>query len=170
MMIRTEKETDFPALYDLVKTAFKTAKVSNGDEQNFVNRLRAGGHYIPPLALVAEEDGRLIGHVMLTRMTIETEGGAYTLLLLAPLAVVLERRSQGVGARLIEDVCARAKAMGHVAVILVGDPAYYQRFGFKPSVDFGIANGNGIPDQYVLVRELTPQALAGVKGVATFET
>ena len=72
MLLRQEREAEFPAIYDLVKTAFETARVSNGDEQNFVARLRAGGNYIPELALVAEEEGKLIGHIMLTRTFIET--------------------------------------------------------------------------------------------------
>lgn len=55
MRIRQEREEEFPAIYDLVKVAFQTAKVSSGDEQNFVLRLRAGGNYIPELALVAED-------------------------------------------------------------------------------------------------------------------
>ena len=50
-----------------MKLAFETAHVSNGEEQDFVNQLRAEGNYIPRLALVAEEDGKLIGHIMLTR-------------------------------------------------------------------------------------------------------
>jgi len=155
----------------LVQTAFKTAKVSNGDEQNFVNRLRKSGNYIPELALVAEEEEKLVGHVMLTHTTIETdEGTAFDLLLLAPLAVVLDRRGKGVGGGLLESVCAQAKELGYRAVTLVGDPAYYQRFGFKPAITFGIENTNGIPSQYVMVRELVPETLIGMKGSLTFQT
>ncbi len=168
MLIRPENEADFPVIYDLVETAFKTAKVSNSDEQNFVNRLRASEHYIPELALVAEDKEKLIGHVMLTRMQIETERGPYSLLLLGPLAVVLECRGQKVGARLVDEVCSRARKMGHTAIVLVGDPDYYQRFGFRPSIDFGIENANEIPSQYVMALELTADALKGIKGVADF--
>lgn len=170
MNIRPENKTDYQAIYDLVLTAFKTAKVSSGDEQNFVGRLRESEAYIPELALVAEEEGRLIGHIMLTRTNIATERGSFFLLLLAPLSVVLDRRGQGVGGGLIETACARARALGHRAVILVGDPAYYRRFGFSPAAAFGIENTNGIPHPFVMARELTPDALSGMKGSITFQT
>lgn len=170
MIIRPENKKDHQAIYDLVQSAFKTAKVSNGDEQNFLSRLRESENYIPELALVAEEEGKLIGHVMLTRTTIETDDGAFGLLLLAPLSVVLDRRGKGLGGGLLENVCARAKDMGHRAVALVGDPAYYQRFGFKTAIAFGIENTNGIPNQYVMVRELVPEALTRMKGGITFQT
>ncbi|HAX91829.1 MAG TPA: N-acetyltransferase [Rhodospirillaceae bacterium] len=169
MLIRPEKETEFPAIYDLVKIAFQTAKMTNGDEQNFVDRLRASGNYIPDLALVAEEEGKLIGHVMLTKTCIETAGGQFSLLLLAPVSVVLERRNQGIGAQLIEESFRLAKALGHTAVIVVGDPAYYTRFGFSSCGHFNIGNADKIPDEYVMVCELIPSALKDISGtIPTF--
>jgi len=170
MLIRPERRSEFPRLHELVKTAFATAKVSNGDEQNFVDRLRAGAGYIPELALVAEDEGALIGHIMLTRTFVSTAAGPRPVLLLAPIAVVVERRRQGLGARLIEEAFRRARALGHGAVALVGDPAYYSRFGFRPCADFGIANANGIADRYVMAFELAPGALADAAGSIAFQT
>ena len=69
MTIRQATPKDFDAIYSLVKTAFQTAKVSDGGEQDFVLKLRKGS-YIPELELVAEEDGVLIGHIMLTGASI----------------------------------------------------------------------------------------------------
>jgi predicted N-acetyltransferase YhbS len=169
MMLRQEKETDFPAIFDLVKTSFQTAKVSNGDEQNFVARLRASGNYLPELALVAEDGGKLIGHIMLTKTSFETASSRRPILLLGPLAVVFESRGQGIGAQLVHEACRLAKAQGHTAVILAGDPAYYSRFGFKPAIHFGIANTNGIPDDNVLACELVPGALRNLRGAITFQ-
>ena len=63
--VRQEREAEFPAIYELIRTAFATAEVSDGDEQDFANRLRIHGNYIPELALVAECQGKLIGHIML---------------------------------------------------------------------------------------------------------
>ena len=130
--------------------------------------MRASGNYIPELALVAEDEGKLIGHLMLTRTFIETAYGQHALLLLAPVSVVFERRSQGVGAQLIKEAFHLAKAKGHKAVIVVGDPAYYNRFDFRPSVDFGIANTDQIPNENVMACELTPDALQNVKGTISF--
>lgn len=169
MRIRQEREEEFPAIYDLVKVAFQTAKVSSGDEQNFVLRLRAGGNYIPELALVAEEDGKLLGHIMLTKTFFVEQGREHEVLLLAPISVVLESRNQGIGKALVEEVFRLAREKDYTAAVLVGDPAYYERFGFRPTLDFGIKNTNGIPDQYVMACELIPGALQNIGGAISFE-
>jgi len=77
LIIRQEKPSDFQNIYDLVKVAFQTAKVANGNEQDHVNKLRASGGYIPDLALVAEEDSKLVGHIMLTKTYITTGGSKF---------------------------------------------------------------------------------------------
>lgn len=168
MVIRRETPEEFSQIYDLVKAAFETAKVSNGKEQDFVNQLRSGGNYIPELALVAEEEGHLIGHIMLTETYFINSGNRVQTLLLAPVSVVLEYRNRGVGSDLIREGLRLAREMGHTSVILVGDPGYYHRFGFKSSVDFGIKNTNDIPDEYVMACELVPGALDGISGTVEF--
>lgn len=166
MIIRPERREEFPLIHELVKVAFKTAKVSNGDEQNFVDRLRGGEGYIPELALVAEEDGKLIGHIMLTRAHVVNGDNRYESLLLAPISVVLEHRGRGVGSALIRKSFELAVGMGFTSVLLVGDPAYYHRFGFRQAAGFGIKPTASIPEQYVLACELIPNALRGVSGTA----
>ena len=170
MLIRPEQPSDFAAIRDLVKTAFATAKVSNGDEQGFLDRLRASDGYIPQLAMVAEDDSGLVGQITLTQTSITTANGPRPLLLLGPICVVLERRRSGLGSRLIGEALDRARQLGHAAVILVGNPAYYGRFGFRPAIAFGVANANGIPDQYVMALELVAGGLANAAGSITFAT
>lgn len=164
MVIRTEKPEEFSHIYDLVKVAFQTAKVSDGKEQDFVNELRSSGNYIPELALVAEEDGKLIGHIMLTKTYIFSGSNQFEALLLAPVSVALEYRSKGVGSNLIKESFKMAKEMGYTSALLVGDPAYYNRFGFKAAVNFGIKHTHDIPDEYVMACELVPDTLLGISG------
>ncbi len=76
MIIRQATEADYDGIHGLVQKAFETAKVSSGTEQDFVRELRQGRH-IPELELVAEDGGALIGHVMLTGVTVR-DGGAGT--------------------------------------------------------------------------------------------
>lgn len=168
MLIRREIPDEYPLIYDLVRLAFQTAKVSNGQEQDFVNRLRSSGNYIPELALVAEENGTLIGHIMLTRTYIENNGDKFKALLLAPVSVALEYRSQGVGSSLIEEGFKLALERGFASVFLVGDPAYYHRFGFKAAANYGIKPLQDIPDEYVMACELVSGALHGVSGTIDF--
>ena len=164
MVIRREKPEEFSQIYDLVKIAFQTAKVTNGKEQDFVNQLRSNGNYIPELALVAEENGELIGHIMLTKAYIVNNGNNFKTLLLAPISVVLEYRNRGIGSNLIKESFKLAKEMGYTSVLLVGDPAYYHRFGFKAAINFGIKHTLSIPNENVMACELVSDALYGVSG------
>ena len=159
MEIRQEKVSDYAAVYELVKTAFATASEKDGDEQDYVNELRKSERYIPELALVAEENGVLIGHIMLTQTRIKTQEETFTQLLLSPLCVEFSRRNTGVGAKLVHESFRRAKAMGYSAVFVVGEPKYYARFGFRRASEFGIMNDGNIPEPYVMVCELTEKAL-----------
>jgi predicted N-acetyltransferase YhbS len=164
MVIRRERPEEFPQIYDLVKVAFQTAKVSNGKEQDFVNQLRSGGNYIPELALVAEEKGILVGHIMLTKAHIVNGTNKSEVIYIAPLSVVLEFRNKGIGSALMKESFKLAKEMGYTSVLLVGDPAYYHRFGFKSAVTFGIKHTHEIPDENVMACELVSDALKSVSG------
>ena len=176
-MIRPETSADYAAIYDFVKIAFETANVSNGKEQDFVNELRASSGYVPELALVEEETtesgaSQIVGHIMLTKSEIVRDGGTpqetrFATLLLGPLAVALDKRCHGRGAASVRESFERAKRMGFTNVLLVGDPAYYGRFGFQQADRFDIHPTAEIPPQYVLICELVPGSLHGVSGVTT---
>ena len=95
--IRPECPEDFPIIHDLVRTAFENAEHASGDEHFLVDRLRRSREYIPELSLVAEEDGRIVGHIMFTRLKV----GETTALALAPLAVQPSHQGRGTGGALI---------------------------------------------------------------------
>lgn len=166
MQIRPERQEEYRAITQLVQTAFATAKVSDGTEQEFVKHLRASGNYIPSLALVAVEEEELIGHIMLTRTRLHpTKGGEVAVLLLAPLCVKLEKRNQGVGGALVEASFRQARQLGYPAVFLLGDPAYYGRFGFRAAEGYGIRESSKtLPGEFVLACELEQGALQGKAG------
>jgi putative acetyltransferase len=171
VIIRQEKPAEYSAIYDFVKVAFKTAKVADGNEQDYVDKLRASGNYVPELALAAEEDGKIVGHIMLTKTYVETGSSRVEALLLAPLSVALEYRGRGIGSKLVLYSFDLAKKLGYLAVFVVGDPAYYCRFGFKSSAPFGIKHvPMAIPDENLMVYELSAGALAGVTGTVNFPT
>ncbi|PXV66767.1 putative N-acetyltransferase YhbS [Dysgonomonas alginatilytica] len=167
-IIRQEEPKDYKEIYDLIETAFKTAKVKDGDEQDFAVKLRNSENYIPELALVVEYEGKLIAHVMLTKTYITDGDKKFEVLLLAPVSVLLEYRDKGIGSMVIRESFERAKSMGYSSVFLCGDPGYYHRFGFKSTSEFGINNANSIPDQYVMCCELKENALQGVSGIIGF--
>ena len=151
--IRPVRAEDFPAVYELVKTAFQTAQVSDGAEQDFVEELRRREG--ASLELVAEREGTLTGHIMLTKTEVpcppKQNPRYWKFLMLAPLSVRLEDRGRGLGGALMREAAQRAEANG---IFLVGDPDYYGRYGFENAVEFGFTNASGVPDRYLLVLPL----------------
>lgn len=164
LTIRPESADEFAVIHHLVETAFQTAYYSEGDEQDFVSRRRNAEEYIQDLALVLLNADRIIGHIMLTHTWVDNATRRQPVLLLAAVCIDSAYRNQGIGTLLVKEALQHAKHLGHVAVILVGDPAFYGRFGFRPAIEFGIVNTSQIEDQYVLALELIPQALQTVAG------
>lgn len=164
--IRPEKKDELNEIYSLIQTAFETAQVKDGDEQDFAANLRKSDNYIPELALVAVADNKLVGHIMFTKTHVmQPDGSKFEGLLIAPVSVMLEYRSKGVGSALIEEGFRIARQLGYKAVFLVGNPSYYYRFGFKQSAFFGINPKAEIPKQFVMAYELEQKALDNVSGM-----
>lgn len=165
IIVRPTTSADYETVYNLIQTAFQTAEHTDGDEQDFAVGLRNGENYIPELDLVAELDGQLIGHIMFTKTFVtRPDGSHYPTLMVAPLSVLLEYRSMGIGSALMNEGFRIATALGYSSAFLLGEPAYYQRFGYKPTSEFGISHET-FPAEYLMGKELTPDALSGVNGI-----
>ena len=164
MIIRQVTEMDFANIYDLVKRAFQTAEVSDGNEQNFVNELRARTTYLPELEFVAEIDNKLIGHIMFSKQAVNLTKGELNALMLAPLCVDVNYRNKQIGIKLVHYGLAKAKDLGYNAVFLLGNPVYYKHFGFKKINNWNLQNSSGVPDEFVLGKELVANCLDTVKG------
>ena len=104
---------------------------------------------------------------MLTRTYITTVGGKVEALLLAPLCVVSEYRNRGLGSKLVNLSLEEAKKLGFKSVFVVGDPAYYNRFGFISSEVFGIMHIPKIPSENVMVLELATGTLKDIHGTVS---
>lgn len=141
MEIRQEREQDYPEIYRLVKEAFAASQHADGREQDLVEALRKGSAYLPELALVAEEDGLLAGHIMLTRAGV----GDAPVLVLAPLSVRPEFQRQGVGTALMERAHEIARARGEEYILVLGSEEYYPRAGYRPAEELGVTVPEGIP-------------------------
>ena len=133
MIIRPEAAADFDAVRVVVRDAFKS-----GVEASLVDSIRADACYRPDLALVAEEDGEIVGHVMIDSCALRDGDLEHPIVMLSPLAVRPDRQKDGIGGALVREVCARADAEGEPIVILEGSPAYYSRFGFVDARTLGI--------------------------------
>lgn len=161
--IRAEQPTDIASIFAVNRLAF------GGDaEARLVDALRGTAHWIPELSLVAEEDGVVVGHILFTRVSVADGGCAAPALALAPMAVRPERQSAGIGTRLVREGLARARALGHGVVIVLGHPTYYPRFGFVPAAPHGIRYPGPVHESSFLVAELAPGSLAAVRGVVEY--
>jgi Predicted acetyltransferase len=166
--IRSEKQEDFDAIHAFVQEAFATSSVSDGKEQDFVRQLRRSKGYIPGIALVAENNGQIAGFIMLSQIFFNPEQGEpQPALLLAPLCVHAACRGRKFGSMLTRAALNKARTLGHKRVFVVGDPAFYARFGFRAAEEFSIENTNGIPTRYLLALELAEGAFEGLGGTVS---
>ena len=127
-------------------------------------RLREGRRPADGLALVAEMNGRIVGTVRLWNVT---AGPGRPALMLGPLAVDPSLQGLGVGSKLMREALARAAALGHRAVLLVGDAPYYARFGFSAESTDALWLPGPYERERFLGLELAPGALAGALGLVS---
>lgn len=132
-VVRPEQAADHEAIRRVVAAAFKSAS-----EADLVDAIRAAPEYIAELALVAELDGDVVGHVMVSYTTLDDGSTRHQIFQLSPLAVAPEHQGTGVGSALVRTVLERSKERGADFVVLEGDPRYYSRFGFEPAAPYGI--------------------------------
>ena len=133
--IRPERPSDAPAIGAVHVAAFPADE--GPSVARLVEALRLLPGYDPELSLVAELDGRIVGHVMVGMAHLR-DGSDRPIANLSPLGVVPDAQRRGIGSALVEDVVARAAARGEPLVVLEGDPAFYGRLGFEYSVPHGI--------------------------------
>jgi len=126
MRIRPETAADSVAIHALTEVAFRGHPHSDGSEPLIVQRLRVAGALT--LSLVAEIDGALVGHVAVSPVTIGD--GAEGWFGLGPISVTPSRQRQGIGSALMRAALAQLAAQGAAGCVLLGDPAWYGRFGF----------------------------------------
>jgi len=120
---------------------------------------------LPLLSLLAEDDGRPVGHILFSAAHVQGDSREVTVVILAPLAVVPDSQRQGVGGRLIEDGIARLAATGVDLVFVLGHPEYYPRHGFEPAHPHRLVAPYPItPQEAWMVRALQPGVLGEVQG------
>lgn len=132
--IRAETPDDALAIADVVRRAF----TRQPEVVDLVEDIRRSAHYVPELALVAEQDGVLAGFVMCSSATIVGGDARHRVLNLSPLAVVPEFQRRGIGSALVEHVVARAAERDEPLIVLEGSPRFYGRLGFEPALRYGI--------------------------------
>ena len=155
--IRNERSTDIAARERLLDAALGPARFAKPSERLRVGRFAADG-----LSLVAIENGRLVGTVRLWNVN---AGLGRAALLLGPLAVTTEARNRGIGGMLMQRALREARSRKHGAVLLVGDSAYYGRFGFSAEKTSEVRLPGPYEQHRLLGLELKRGALDGARGL-----
>lgn len=161
--IRAEQTKDFAAVRQVNLAAFKRE-----NEANLVERLRLVHHTFSFVAIVAEQ---VVGHIFFSPVTIEGTDPEHLLILgLAPLAVKSESQRQGIGSMLVRHGLKECFQSGYRAVVVLGKPSYYQRFGFFCASEKGLKCEYDVPDEVFLVLASENGALQNVKGIVKYHS
>jgi len=143
-----------------VVRSINEAAFGRPDEADLIEGLRAGGAVL--LSLVAELERRIVGHILFSRMWIDTSDGPFPAAALAPMAVLPEHQRRGIGGRLIRRGLDLLHTRGEGAVIVLGHAGYYPRFGFSSGKAGALESP--FPPEAFMALELRPGALDGIRG------
>ncbi len=160
MLIRAEQPGDWIAVHRVNESAFETPL-----EANLVDALRQ--QTSEAVSLVAEHRGAIIGHIMFSPVTLSKHPDL-KLMGLAPMAVAPPHQRGGIGSALVRAGLERCRELGYGAVVVLGHPEYYPRFGFSPASRFGIGCEYDVPEDVFMMLELRPGFLEGASGVIRY--
>jgi putative acetyltransferase len=161
IFVRKEEEADHAAVRLVNELAF-----GQPGEADLVDALRHAA--APQISLVAVNGGQVVGHIFFSPVAVEADGGGFTAMGLAPMAVLPEFQRQGVGSQLVREGLKECSRIGQHVVFVLGHAAYYPRFGFAAAGPQGFRSEYDVPDEVFMVAELRPGALAGRRGLVKY--
>ncbi|WP_434607088.1 GNAT family N-acetyltransferase [Bacillus paranthracis] len=168
--IRQERQTDYRKTEEVVQQAFLNEEFSDKKEHALVKRIRECDAFIPELSIVAVDE-EIVGHIMLSKITIEQDGASVDSLALAPVSVATGYQKKGIGGKLIVAALEKAKELGYGSVVVLGHPEYYPKFGFKKASEWwNIKAPFEVSEEVFMVMELTENALESVEGVVQYSS
>jgi putative acetyltransferase len=160
MTFREERPGDAEGIRQVNLAAFETTA-----EADLVEALRRQAS--PLVSLVAEDDGDIVGHILFSPVTLENEP-PLILMGLAPMAVAPSRQRQGIGSALVREGLERCRRLNVDAVVVLGHPEFYPRFGFLPAAHRSLGSEYDVPEDTFMVRELRDGALSGLAGTIRY--
>ena len=150
------------------KRSILKEEFSDKTEHELVKRIRECDAFVPELSIVAVDED-IVGHIMLSKITIEQDGTSVESLALAPVSVarVIRKRNWWK----TDCSCIRkAKELGYGSVVVLGHPEYYPKFGFKKASEWNIKAPFEVPEEVFMIMELTENSLRGVKGIVQYSS
>ena len=161
MEIREERDGDAAAIQKVNALAF-----AGEAEAHLVESLHREGAVT--LSLVGLHHGAVVGHILFSPVTIEGTPPSGTVLGLAPMSVLPAHQRAGFGSVLVPEGIKRCRELGHTAVVVLGHPDFYPRFGFAPADQFGLTCEFPAPREAFMALELQPRALETAAGMVRY--
>ena len=149
IIIRPETAADVAAINVVNISAFE-----GETEAKLVTTLRQSRNFIPELSLVADIDGRVVGHILLSRIHVQYAGDDVAVLALAPMSVVPSQSHRGIGSALVRAAISQASSAGERAIMVVGRPSFYAKFDFAGVARWKMRHSLPVPTEAVQVLEL----------------
>jgi putative acetyltransferase len=159
--LRSESPEDIPAIHHIHTAAFERP-----NEAELVDALRRNKALT--ISLVAILDGRLVGHIAFSPVTITSSTATMEALGLAPMAVLPTYQRRGIGSQPVEAGLTACRKTPYGVVVVLGHPHYYPRFGFVPAKPWGIVWEHDAPEEAFLVKEIHEGALVHTRGVVKY--
>ncbi|AEV94613.1 GNAT family N-acetyltransferase [Pediococcus claussenii] len=170
--IKSISPDQYSTTVQIEKKAFAKADHSDGTEHLLITKLRNEKLYIPDFDIIAVSDKtQVIGHAMLSTAKIKNSSATISqkIGVLAPLAVLPNFQKQGVGTLLLHELEQRATKFGLLAISILGDPAYYGRFGYAPASTFDINAPFDVDNKFFMMKELQPHNLDNISGTLEYQ-
>jgi putative acetyltransferase len=161
LTIRPEEPGDQAAIHHVNTLAF-----GQPQEADLVAALRSNGGLT--ISLVAVQDGRIVGHIAFSPVTITSDSATIDAIGLAPMAVLPEYQRLGIGSQLVEAGLHACHNTPYGVVVVLGHAHYYPRFGFTPAKPYRIVWEHKVLEEVFMVQELKAGALAQTRGVVKY--
>ncbi len=162
LTIRRETPKDIDSIRYVNEQAF-----GQKEEAEIIDKLRKRD--VVTLSLVAVQADQIVGHILFSPVSVESEDSSFEAITLAPMAVLPEYQRKGIGSQLVRVGLEECRRLGHEIVMVLGHPDYYPRFGFVPASTYGIKCKYDVPDEVFMALELRQGALSGRSGVVKYQ-
>ncbi|MFC1941181.1 GNAT family N-acetyltransferase [Chloroflexota bacterium] len=162
LIIRPETPENKVAIRHVNEEAF-----GDTEEAGLVEKLRSRQAII--LSLVAIDGDRVVGHILFSPVTVESESQSFNAVGLGPMAVLPLYQKRGVGSELVRAGLEECRRLGHEIVVVLGHPDYYPRFGFVPASTYGIGCEYDVPNEVFMVLELREGVLSGRSSIVKYQ-
>lgn len=165
ILIRLEEESDFEKVEYLTREAFWDVYRPGCSEHLLVHKIRKVPAFVKELSYVACDNNKIVGNIIYSRARVVNEDNLeYEVLCMGPLSVLPAYQRRGIGSQLLQETLDKARKLGYKAVIIFGNPGFYERFGFKNAQQFMIQTSSGENFDAFMALELQEGVLDGISG------